>query len=200
MIVDLSVLKLALGIADDDTSEDDLLTDLESRAAAFVEGDTHRRFQAPVATIEFVEGTGTRKLFLAGHIEEDSTAVTIRERTVGGSSSDWEAFTDVEERGDMLLRTDGSVWDRNSEYEISYEDGYNEAPADIQAVVIELVSIGRNATAAATSGATGTETSVTIGEYSYQLDAGAAAAAAASASTLSATGLATLKRWRRARI
>lgn len=190
-IVSLETLKLGLGLDVVDTSEDELLTMLEDQAATFVDTQTGRKFSAPIEDerTEFVSGLGTRTLFLAGHVSGDEPEiVSVRRRALNGID-----FEDVDPeeyilRGDTLVST-GGPWSHLYEYEVVYADGYevDTAPADIQALVIDLVGIAFSAL-----GEEGIK-SETIGDYSYTLDSAVTTAAA----SLSDTSSMTLNRYRR---
>lgn len=188
-IVPLDELKLALGLDPLDTSEDLLLTMLENQAATFVETQTGRKWSAPADRTEFVKGLGVDTLYLGGHVAGDPAAiVSVRRR--GRNSRDFD-LVDVEDyilRGDTLVSTAGA-WSHLYEYEVIYSDGYELgfAPADIRALVIDLVGVSY--------GALGEEgiKSESIGDYSYTLDSSVAAAAA----SISATSDATMNRYRR---
>lgn len=206
VLVDGATLKLALGI--DDTSEDALLSVLEPQAADWIERETRRRFQEPAddPRIEYREGTGTRTLFLLGHIDDPEETATVRERSFAfGGVGDWTTLTEgteYERRGDRLVRIDGLSWHPSAEYEIAYPDGYLEAPQDIQALAIELVSIARAAQSTAASVVSGSAgiKSQTIGEYTYTMDTAAASSVASASVALSDSGRAVVNHWKRARI
>lgn len=195
MIVDLGVLKTALGIADDDLTEDETLLDQESRAAAYVEEQLERRFQPPEERVEYLMGTGTRSLYLGGRVESET--VVVEERYPGSTWQDFDA-DDFDFRQTpkvaQLVRTDGAVWIRGCEYKCTYDDGYAEAPADIQALVIDLVTIERNSAALAIDDAP--VKSESIGDFSYTLDTSVVGGATA----LSKNSSETLNRWRRKHI
>lgn len=188
-IVPLDELKLGLGLDPLDTSEDLLLTMLEAQAATFVETQTGRKWSAPSDRTEFIKGLGVDTLYLGGHVAGDPAAiVSVRRR--GRNSRDFDDV-DVEDfilRGDTLVSTAG-VWSHLYEYEVIYSDGYElgSAPADIRALVIDLVGISY--------GALGEEgiKSESIGDFSYTLDSAVAVAAA----SLSDTSAATMNRYRR---
>lgn len=187
-IVPLDELKLALGLDPLDTSDDLLLTLLESQAAAFVESQIGRRFSAPIDRTEFIVGLGNQTLFLGGHVAGDPPAiVSLRARAL--SAREFEDVDDEEWtlRGDTLVAL-GGRWSHLTEYEVVYSDGYllGTAPADIRALVIDLVSI-----AFASLGEEGVK-SESIGDYSYTLDSTVTNAAL----SLSDTSAATLNRYR----
>lgn len=200
LVVDGDALKRALGIEDD--SEDALLSDLEARAVEWVERELHRRFQPPEERIEYRPGSGTRTLYLNGHVDDADATVAVRERSLCGG--DWATVDDVdfERRGDTLVRIDSYIWSCGAEYELTYDDGYADAPGDIQQLIIDLVAVERarsSTTASVSSGDAGIK-SETIGEYSYTMDSAAATSATTTSTTLSATSAATLNRWRRGRL
>lgn len=193
-LVSLDTLKLALGIEDD--SEDDALEAWEARATAWVESQTGRTFGQPDERIEYMFGSGTRTLFLNGHISDPDEEIAIRERSLGFPWEDVD--TDAyERRGDSVIRVDGGYWLRNVEYELTYEDGYEDVPGDIADLVIEIVGGARDALIASTSGTSGL-IEEEIDGYRYKLDSSAVSSSSAfSAGSVSATGQATLGRWKR---
>lgn len=169
MIVPLTELKNALGIALDDTSQDTALTEQEARVSAWVDNQVKRRFRDPEDRIETRLGSGRRLLYLRGHVAdpEAEDAVLITERLLAYGTGEWTDIDGFELRGDSIVRTDGQVWLPNAEYKILYSDGYEEgdAPADIKALVIELVQNERDALTEQAG-----VTSEKIGDYSYTLD------------------------------
>lgn len=185
MIVPLDTLKRALGWDVSDTTDDTLITEREADAVAWVEKQTHEhRFRTPEELVEVLTGKGSFQLVLPGHVDDDEEEVTIRERILPG---DWETLDpaeDFERRKDTLIRLDGQPFYRGAEYEITYPDGYETAPHDIQAVVIELVG------AMLGDASSGGLSSETIGDYSYKT-------ADAVGASLSDVSLATIQRYRR---
>lgn len=188
-IVPLAVLKRALDIEADDDSFDQLLIDLEGRAAAYVERMTARRWSSPIDSTKVIQGRGSRTLWLPGRIATDPQVVVVRERAIYGGVWEVLAADEYEIReGESLVRLDGAPWSKLAEYELSFSDGYliGEAPQDIQDLVIDLVSI-------AYSGFVDDGVkSESIGDYSYTLDASVATAA----SSLSDTSTNTMNRRR----
>lgn len=188
-IVPLDELKLALGLDPLSTEDDLLLTLLENQAASYVETQIGRRFSAPNDRTEFIRGLGTETLFLGGHVAGDPAAiVSVRSRPLSARE-----FDDVDEedfvlRGDTLVML-GGRWSHLYEYEVVYSDGYvlGQAPADIRALVSDLVSIGYSSL-----GEEGVK-SESIGDYSYTLDS----AVTAAAGSLSDSSTATINRYRR---
>lgn len=199
MIATLPMLRLALGIAADDTTQDALLTQLESLASAWVERQTSRRWDTPTPRVERMFGTGTPSLYLEGTpapVDADAAGViviAVRERVYLGG--DWAAFLDFELDGARrLVRTDGYIWHPAVNYEVTYHDGFLEAPGDIRGLVIDLVRTSRNTLAA--QDAEAAIKSESIGDYSYSLDA----AVTSSQTTLSPSSLDVINRRRRLHI
>lgn len=191
MIVQLAALKLALGIDEDDTSQDALLTALETRLATWVQEQTHRVFTTPAERVEYRSGSGARELYITGHLDVATPTdddILIEERPLYGGG-DWTTLVldeDYEVRNTgAILRADGWPWSRDMEYRITYEDGYTSAPQDVQELVIELVQA--TSTALSDDGVTAEN----IGDYSYQIGGSGTSA------YLTDTGFATLKRWKR---
>lgn len=199
MIVTLPMLKLALGIAADDASQDDLLTQLESQAAAWVEQATGRRWDQPIPRVEKIWGTGTATLYLSGTpapVNADAAGVivvAVRSRILA-RPTEWDILLDFELSGPFsLVRTDGYIWHPGIQYEVTYHDGFLTAPGDVQGLVIDLVRIARNGLAGASEAAIKSES---IGDYSYTIDAAVTAAHL----SLSTGSLAVINRRRRLHI
>lgn len=193
ILVSLAALKLALGVTG--TAEDSALTNAEARAAAWVETQTGRRFQSPSERIEYHRSVRGNVIYLDGHIADPGATVAVRERQMGGLAGDWATFTGFERRNDTIVLTAPGfyrpypgAWYLDNEYEVTYDDGYNAAPSDIQELVIELVSRDRLMTRNFIE-------SETIGEYSYRLSS-----SAIGSSGLALAGSATLDAWRRVRV
>jgi hypothetical protein len=154
-----------------------------------------------------VEGRGRRELILYGHVDttflEESASILepvhVRVRWVGEGKDAWVDLTFEEEfefRGDTLYRLNG-WWSRGMEYELTYYDGYETAPLDIQALVLEMVTGGYGANQSVADGTSGI-TSEKIGDYSYSLGgSGTGDGGAVSGGDLSDTGWKTLNRYRR---
>jgi hypothetical protein len=211
MIVTVAELKTALGIDELDVSQDAYLEQLIVNVGAWIQEQTHQYFDTPVARTEILEGSGERKLYLPGHVDESQTLgdesadlaalVAVRERLIGEGKNDWtdlEEDTDWERRKDALVRI-GSwpCWLRNSEYEIQFMDGWVSAPPDIKALVIELASGQYGADQANADGTAGIA-SEKLGDYSYTLGDGVGTSAGtAGGGMISDTGLMTLNRWRK---
>jgi hypothetical protein len=188
-IVPLAVLKRALDIEADDDSFDQLLIDLESRAAAYVERMTARRWSSPIDSTKVIQGRGSRTLWLPGRIATDPQVVVVRERAIYGGVWEVLAADEYEIReGESLVRLDGAPWSKLAEYELSFSDGYliGEAPQDIQDLVIDLVAIAHSGFID-----DGVKQE-SIGDYSYTLDASVTAAA----TSLSDTSVQTMNRRR----
>lgn len=195
LVVPIASLRRAIGLDGADATQDEALLDLEKRAVAWVEEQFERRFQAGIAHIEYRWGNNTRSLYLRGHVE--SGAVTIRERSLGG---DWEAFTAFDTRANgQLVRNDGLAWYRAVEYEISYTNGYAEAPGDIISLILDMVG---TAWIALTSAGTEDLSSEKIGDYSYTVSSSSTSGGADKGilSTLSEDSALTYHRWRKRHI
>lgn len=186
MVVGLDDLKRALQLDLTDTADDQLLVDLEARAAAWVEEQTERRWHAPAAKVEIVQPKGgSRFLRLGGHVDDPDGDVTLRRRGIYGGS--WETVdeSEFEREGDKLVALAG-YWSRGFDYEATYLDGWTVAPKDVQDLVIDLVSISYFSI-----GDEGVK-SESIGDYSYTLDTAVTAAGV----TLTDSSSATLNRRR----
>lgn len=209
MIVSLEELKHVLGLPLGPTDEDAHLTRLILSATAWVEGETHRRFQEPISFTEYRDGNVERRLFLYGHIDDSSAADSategdpttslhiFRRPVILGSSTDWEELIvneDWERRRDtvLFLRMWG-VWPCEDEFRLTYLDGYQNAPEDIKQVVLELARDQFLTDVASAEGTAGI-TSETIGDYSYTVDLGAVATASGS---LSGTSRMTILRYQK---
>jgi hypothetical protein len=192
MIVSLEVLKRALEIEASDTSDDELLADLEARAGAWVEAQTERRWGVPEERTEIiVPKGGSRFLRLTGHVHDADDVVTLRRRAIYGGIWEEVEAEEFERRDDLLVHLNGR-WPRGYEYEVTYDDGWpaDALPKDIEELIIDLVGI-----AYAGMGEEGVK-SESIGDYSYTLDS----AVTMAASSLSDTSAATLNRRRHVHI
>lgn len=178
----LDELKRAVGIDTAETTYDALLTQLESNATAWVERQTLRRFRIPLATVVMVEGSGTKWLSVPGDIA-DADDVEVRALD-NGAWSEVDA-DDYEVRGNRLLSL-AEAWGLYRTFEVTFPDGWTAAPADVRALVCELVA----AMMSQASGDAGV-ISEKLGDYSYTLDAASASA------DLSATAQGTVQAWRR---
>lgn len=202
MIIPLDDVKAVLGVTG--TSEDDAITQLISHAAAFIEGEIKRRFDDKIPRTEYRRGHGYQSLYLDGHIdiadEDASTAdIAVYERYIG--DVDWSLVdpTDYERRGDELFMV-ADVWKRDYDYKLVYEDGYDEgnAPADIQALAMELVIGEYNANASQVDDAAGLTSETLVGVYSYTVESSAIGnASSIGGGGLSTTGQRTIERYRR---
>jgi hypothetical protein len=207
MIVTIEQLRRAAGLAEDDDSQDAALIELESQSVAWIEGEVHRRFSEPILVTEIVEGRGRRELIIYGHVDlaalaesaSSLEALRVQERWQGEGKDAWAILAedvDYEFRGDILYRL-GGVWSRGVEYELTYYDGYETAPLDIQALVLEMVTGGYGANQSVADGTSGI-TSEKIGDYSYSLGgSGTGTGGSVSGGEISDTGWKTLNRYRR---
>ncbi len=183
MIVSLDEIKRVLGIDLASTTEDENLTRLIGAATEWVQGQTHRRFDTPALVTEYRESPGRRMLYLAGHID-DSTAADNMSETADPTSSvhvfrrplcepyrAWEELIeneDWERRGDALVFLHWwAIWPQDL-------DGYAVAPADVQALVLELAMNQYLLDVASASGTAGI-TSEKLGDFSYAVDTTSAA-------------------------
>lgn len=205
MIISLEELKRALGLDPDDTSEDEALEELLTRATAWLEGQTKWRFQEPVATVEYRFGSGRLMLYtrdrIAGPAEADPDYVyiTVEHRYGNGDWETLEEGVDYERRGEQgLIRLDGFPWAPNAEYRLTYNKGFHEAevPEDIKALLIELVAIKYGADAEVAAGTEGLS-SEKIGDYSYTFSSSSSSSSGGGATSLSDDGYQTLNRWKR---
>jgi hypothetical protein len=208
MIVTVEELKITLGIPESDTSQDASLEQLIVRATAWVQEQTHRRFDTPETHVDVVRGRNTRELFLSGHVDPavvelesagELGVIHVRERTLGDGKDGWSDLVedeDYERREDVLYGIRGFWWSRSSEYEVTFLDGWVSAPDDIKALITELASGQYGADAAAADGTAGI-TSEKLGDFSYSLDGGSTGSSAGTAGggVLSDIGRRTLGRW-----
>ena len=121
-----------------------LITELEVRAVAFIEGETGRFFGATGTThTEYLAGTGAVALYLK---ETADTLTSVEERQQPGDT--WTAIASAdadgwEQRGHRLLRKGGSVWVKGYEYRVIYDFGYTAGsePQTIKQLVRDLVKL-----------------------------------------------------------
>lgn len=211
MIMTLEDVKVALGIAPNDSTSDVQLMRLIASATKTIEGMTLQRFSAPIMRTEYRPGpTESDVLILAGHIDDSAEAdnpsealdpsfsLTIASRPLPRSTTDWTDLvegTDWERREDSIFALGGwGVWDCTVEYRLTYLDGYVVVPADIQSVLLELVMNQRAVEARVNSGTAGI-TSESLGEYRYSVNYNAVGAGGMTTlSTLSRQTLMSYKR------
>lgn len=143
-MIQLSELKQHLGSAELATvpDADAVLVGLEEHAVDFLERETERHFGPSATHVEYLDGTGTRELFL----NEAPAAITSVEYRceIGDDWTELEAADSDgwELRGRRLLRKGGHAWERDEEYRVTYNFGYAEGgePAEIRGLVIDLVA------------------------------------------------------------
>ena len=181
-----------------------ILLDLETRAVAWVERQTGRYFGPPVEQTDVIIGNGTDRLWLpepptVENVAQYAYPTTVIERQYLGATE--ETITDTDDDG-FAVRTGGNegwlqrkaqtAWRCGWEYEIEYYRGYEagEEPGDIRQLVIELCKLKWGE-----KGINPAVKSETIGGYSYTLFN--AVGSEDFGIGLSATGLATLRSWRR---
>lgn len=142
MMIPLAVLKNALDIEAADTSKDDILTRLEATAVSFVESRTGWHFGAVANGVIYLQGSGTRRLWLP---QEAAGAVTVLERTHAGDAGTAIVETNDDGfvvRGSQIIRKNGLVWTRTNEYQVTFARGFavGTEPEEIRQLVIDLVS------------------------------------------------------------
>lgn len=211
MIVSLDILKKTLGLPLDGTDLDDSLTLHIKAASEWVEGQTHRRFDTPTLRTDYVPGDGRREIVLAGHIDDSpeantdpatgpSQSVHVYRRPTLEPYRDWEELTEIddwERREDSLIFIPvWGVWPYEDELKVVYQDGYAEAPADIQALIIEVAVGMYFANLAYASGGAGL-TSESLGDFSYSRDLKISSANISGGGELSALSRMTLSKYRR---
>lgn len=133
---DVAVDFLSLGTlsATDEAS----LTALIERISDAIERDLGWYFGPSRAKEEILDGTGTSKLFVRQPpLDED--AVVVRNRS--GVGGDWEVVDpdlyEVEGRG---IYADGRWVRGKRNFRVDYDEGFAEAPGEIQQLVLEVVS------------------------------------------------------------
>jgi hypothetical protein len=185
-MVPLDALKLAIGIPLSDTSQDEHLAQLIEYAATVVEGETQCRFGLPAEQVEFQQRVPAEgPLYLLGHIDDSPEANTATSEITPSTSllisrrmrytrDSWTMLvegTDWERRGDQVefLSMDGWWWGCLNEFRLSYLDGYENAPADIKQVIVEIASNQYFIDANMAGGAAGIK-SETLGDFSYAKD------------------------------
>ena len=159
-MIPLDDLKVWLGVKVD--TYDDLLTALEARTVAYVERQLQWYFGEPRETTEYMNGTGTPRMFLRQPPDDGVVVLSYR----SGVSTDW-AVVDTEDyeitrRG--LYSVYASVWYRGlRNYRAVYLEGFSSPPGDIEQVVYSLVGALWNRRDK------DGYTSEKIGDYSYTL-------------------------------
>jgi hypothetical protein len=187
MIVSLEELKRVLGLDLEDTSEDDNLTRIIQAKTVWVQGETRRRFDTPILTTEYHEGSGEQELILFGHVDDSvaadnpsesldpTTSVKVWRRPLMERFREWEPLIegdDWERREQTLIMLRGwNVWERVDEFKVEYRDGYVVAPEDIKEVILEMAMNQYFGDVETSSGMAGI-TSEKIGDYSYSAGSG----------------------------
>lgn len=140
----VSIDKLRTALEVQEADELDYLVELEQRAVAHVERETGHYFGPLEEITEYLQGTGTRNLWLSDFpVVDEETPVTVVDVDEG----------DYVVRGRKLVRT--SIWTHGAEYAATYTRGYTStaetpgeetptddihAPAEIRGVVEWLVA------------------------------------------------------------
>lgn len=196
MIVSLDELKRVLGIDPADVSQDENLTRLIGAKTAWVEGSTHRRFDTPIAHVQYAEG-GVDRLFLEWHADVNTTIHVFR-RPVLEKYRAWEELIVNEdwERQDqtlVFLRA-WQIWPYEDEFKLEYNGGYAVAPEDIKEVILEM-AMNQYLADAEMSGGTAGLSSEKLGDYNYSI--GSSTSAVGMAGALSTNSNATINRYKR---
>lgn len=122
---------------------------LEAAAVAHVERATGKYF-GPVRTrTEYVRGDGRGELHLDGPVASDvydaPLITSVNESAyVGGEQTELlESDDDGFVVRDSVLHRKSGVWSRGYEYEVIYQQGYDEGeePADIRQAIMQLVTL-----------------------------------------------------------
>lgn len=202
MIIDLARLKSKLGITDDTHDED--LTAVIAEQTAWVEGETHRRFDAPILVTETIVGSGRTTLWLGGHIELDNEdeptwgTVSVTERVAFAEPELLDPLSYSVRGGTSLasiVRVDGFLWSRGAEYDVTYYDGYAVPPADIQALIYSLATTAYRMDESTADASAGITSESLVGVYSYSIDR--QHATLESSGELSDLSKRTINRWKR---
>lgn len=125
------------------SSDDAVLTTLEAAAVAAVEQLAGRYFGPVTSRTEYVNGTGSRTLWLQERpvVAGDPPELTVSVHEWSGTS--WEAVAPAlfEVRDYQLVRIDGSSW-AAKEYRVAYNAGYaaNTEPAHVRLLVKAMVA------------------------------------------------------------
>ena len=134
-MIPLDDLKGWLGIRVD--TYDDLLTAMEERAVEFIQNQLHWYFGQPRETTEYVNGTGTPRMFLRQ--PPDDGVVVLSSRS--GVAATWEVVDseDYEITGRGLYSAFESVWYRGlRNYRAVYLEGFSDPPGDIAQMVYSV--------------------------------------------------------------
>lgn len=195
MIVSLDELKRVLGIDLADVSQDENLTRLIAAKTTWVEGSTHRRFDTPIAHVQYAEG-GVDRLFLEWHADA-AAEIKVFRRPVLEKFRAWEELIEDEdwERQDqtLLFLRAWSLWPYEDEFKLEYNGGYANAPEDIKELIIELAMNQYLLDADSSAGTSGLS-SEKLGDYSYSFGGGSTGGGT---TTISTTGTSTLNRYKR---
>lgn len=114
VLTTMNAVKLHLGIATTDTSDDALITQLINQASDDIESRCNRTLTRETRTAEAYVGDGGTKLYLDLYPVTDVSAVTINGEPVID-------YTLTEKSG-LLERADG--WDYDADVLVTYTGGY----------------------------------------------------------------------------
>lgn len=159
-------LKIYLGIAETDTSEDDLLAQLIAQNSKRIEAYCQRHFASSTLTDDF-NGTGTNSLVLATRPLTQLTSVKIdcARSFPAESEIDTEELSLDSEAG-IITRIDNIFPRGVRNVRVVYVAGFSTVPDDINLACIKLAAASY---AHAKSGADGIK-SERIGEYSVEYE------------------------------
>lgn len=140
-MLSLSDIKDWLGIPSATTTYDTILTNLETRAVAFLENQTDRYFGAPLEFTEILDGNDRDELWLR---EEPNVIRSVAYRdSLNNAWIEYDVQADYEQDGRRLLRLD-DTWPRGRRnLKVVYVAGYSAGnePDDIKQALFDLIAL-----------------------------------------------------------
>lgn len=146
----ISIAKLQRSLPAAVGEDETMLSEMITRAQAFIEVQTRRYFGLVSNVTEYLSGNGSRHLRLAEPVVPDEYDVAIdlvEERDYPGGTAteitDTEYATRDGGNTSYLVRLGGYVWTTGKEYAVTYDRGYptDEGPPDIEQLVIDLIAL-----------------------------------------------------------
>lgn len=148
----VSLTKLRANVKAAIAVDNDVLQGMIDRAVDFLETQTRHYFGPVVTVTEYLNGAGSRHLYLAEPIavvDSDSGDITVEERPYPGAVATVIAIDEFQARPakhqTLLVRggSSGAMWTRGLEYAVTYEQGYavDGLPGDIEQLVMDLIAL-----------------------------------------------------------
>jgi len=135
-VIGLDELKEFLNITGNES--DELLEQLEQSAVSIIETWQGITYPAAGQQVEYIRGPGASDLYLQFRPSADPTQVLERD-DVGAAGT---AITDWVRRGNFLVRKGSALWRIGSEYQVTYQGGYDlDEPGNVRQAVKSVVAL-----------------------------------------------------------